>query len=70
MGSQLSFTNATTRIENIADWEAIAKRYRALMGELEEHHRDSNSDDNTSIATGSVIVAKSNNYSNSNNIGA
>ncbi|KAI5709869.1 short transient receptor potential channel 7-like [Diaphorina citri] len=68
LGSQLSFTNAATRIENIADWEAIAKRYRALMGELEEHHRDNGTDDSTSIATSSVIVTKSNNYSN--NIGA
>lgn len=37
MGSQLSFSNAT-RIENVADWEAIAKKYRALMGESSEDH--------------------------------
>lgn len=29
-GSQLSFSNVT-RIENVVDWEAIAKKYRALM---------------------------------------
>lgn len=35
LGSQLSFSNAT-RIENVTDWEAIAKKYRALMGESAE----------------------------------
>lgn len=30
MGSQLSFSNAT-KIENVVDWEVIAKKYRALM---------------------------------------
>ncbi|XP_075225754.1 no mechanoreceptor potential C [Lycorma delicatula] len=33
LGSQMSFTNSATRIENITDWEAITKRYRALTGE-------------------------------------
>lgn len=36
LGSQLSFSNAATKLENVADWEAIAKKYRALMGEQEE----------------------------------
>ncbi|XP_024086080.1 serine/threonine-protein phosphatase 6 regulatory ankyrin repeat subunit B isoform X2 [Cimex lectularius] len=41
LGSQLSFSNAATRIENIADWEAIAKKYRALMGEQNDQGMDS-----------------------------
>lgn len=33
LGSQMSFAQPpTTRIENVADWEAIAKKYRALNG--------------------------------------
>lgn len=33
LGSQMSFAQpTTTRIENVADWEAIAKKYRALNG--------------------------------------
>uniref|UniRef100_A0A6P7F814 Serine/threonine-protein phosphatase 6 regulatory ankyrin repeat subunit A isoform X2 n=1 Tax=Diabrotica virgifera virgifera TaxID=50390 RepID=A0A6P7F814_DIAVI len=36
LGSQLSFSMQTTRIEHVADWEAIAKKYRALMGEVDE----------------------------------
>ena len=36
LGSQLSFGN-TTRIENVADWESIAKKYRALMGDIDEN---------------------------------
>lgn len=30
LGSQMSFSNAT-KIENVVDWEIIAKKYRALM---------------------------------------
>ncbi|KAH1017863.1 hypothetical protein HUJ05_008457 [Dendroctonus ponderosae] len=36
LGSQLSFSAATTRIEHVTDWEAIAKKYRALMGQEDE----------------------------------
>lgn len=33
LGSQTSFgTLNQTRIENVADWDAIAKKYRALVG--------------------------------------
>lgn len=33
LGSQTSFgTMNQTRIENVADWEAISKKYRALVG--------------------------------------
>lgn len=36
LGSQVSFSHATsTRIENVADWEAIAKKYRALFGDTD-----------------------------------
>jgi hypothetical protein len=33
LGSQLSFSNNATRIENVADWEATAKKYRTLRGD-------------------------------------
>lgn len=34
LGSQTSFSAANqNRIENVADWEAIAKKYRALVGD-------------------------------------
>lgn len=36
LGSQLSFAAQTTRIEHVTDWEAIAKKYRALMGQVDE----------------------------------
>lgn len=62
LGSQLSFAN-TTRIEHVADWEAISKKYRALMGETEEV-RDSGSgeddegqDDANSTAPGNNVPA-------------
>lgn len=33
LGSQLSFAqHAGTRIENVVDWDAIAKKYRLLFG--------------------------------------
>uniref|UniRef100_T1H944 Ion transport domain-containing protein n=1 Tax=Rhodnius prolixus TaxID=13249 RepID=T1H944_RHOPR len=37
LGSQVSFNNAN-RIETIADWEGIAKKYRALIGEQSDQH--------------------------------
>lgn len=40
LGSQLSFSNSATRIENIADWEVIANKYRALIGELNETNQN------------------------------
>lgn len=46
LGSQLSFSAQTTRIEHVTDWEAIAKKYRALMGQVDEVKEFSN-DDNT-----------------------
>ncbi|CAH0581126.1 unnamed protein product [Chrysodeixis includens] len=45
MGSQLSFSNAT-KIENVVDWEVIAKKYRALMrDEPEEPVNKENEED-------------------------
>lgn len=44
LGSQLSFSAQTTRIEHVTDWEAIAKKYRALMGQVDEVKESSNDD--------------------------
>lgn len=58
LGSQMSFAQpTTTRIENVADWEAIAKKYRALNGgdpEETTSQRDSEADNasTTSEAAG------------------
>lgn len=45
LGSQLSFNANITRIESVTDWEAIARKYRVLMGEIEERVGSSASDD-------------------------
>lgn len=45
LGSQLSFTIQTTRIEHVTDWEAIAKKYRALMGQVDETKDTTNDED-------------------------
>ncbi|KAJ8936151.1 hypothetical protein NQ318_010562 [Aromia moschata] len=42
LGSQLSFTTTTTRIEHVTDWETIAKKYRALMGQVDEVKEQTN----------------------------
>lgn len=44
MGSTLSFAN-TTRIEHVADWDAISKRYRILMGDVDEDRTGGNGED-------------------------
>lgn len=48
LGSQMSFAQpTTTRIENVADWDAIAKKYRVLNGgdpEETTSQRDSEAD--------------------------
>lgn len=53
LGSQTSFaTMNQTRIENVADWEAISKKYRALVGlDAEESGsmRDGSDDDRSKI---------------------
>lgn len=50
LGSQMSFAQPpTTRIENVADWEAIAKKYRALNGgDSEDSGSLRDSEDNAS----------------------
>ena len=45
LGSQLSFSNNLNRIENVTDWDSIAKKYRALMGEVTETSQASENDD-------------------------
>lgn len=63
LGSQMSFAQpTTTRIENVADWEAIAKKYRALNGgDTEESGslRDSEADNasNTSDTAAAAAAA-------------
>ena len=45
------------RIENVTDWDSIAKKYRALMGEVTETSQQS-ADDEEGPASG---LAESNN---------
>lgn len=45
LGSQLSLSAVTTRIEHVTDWEAIAKKYRALMGQGDEIKEAGNEED-------------------------
>lgn len=35
LGSQLSFNNNATRVENVVDWEATSKKYRTLRGDFD-----------------------------------
>lgn len=60
LGSQLSFAAQTTRIEHVTDWEAIAKKYRALMGGTDEvkDQPDAEEEDN----------GEENNVQNANNM--
>lgn len=53
LGSQLSFAQqSTTRIENVADWEAIAKKYRAMNGgDTEESGSTKGSDGDNASST-------------------
>ena len=61
LGSQLSFSNAT-RIENVTDWEAIAKKYRALMGEsADDRGRESGGQD---VTSSTMSLSESNNNNN------
>lgn len=45
LGSQLSFSSSLNRIENVTDWDSIAKKYRALMGETTETSQQSADDE-------------------------
>lgn len=61
IGSQLSFNNMT-RIENVVDWEVIAKKYRALWRDepeeliIKESETDA-ADDVSEIVANNVAVA-------------
>lgn len=71
LGSQVSFTQTqTNRIENVADWEAISKKYRALFGNPEETGsvRDSEAELVAEIQ-GSGQAQVGNNVVNSNAVG-
>ncbi|CAH1122114.1 unnamed protein product [Ceutorhynchus assimilis] len=64
LGSQLSFSATTTRIEHVTDWEAIAKKYRALMGhedEIKEALNDEDEEEDEDAPTNSnpMMVATS-----------
>lgn len=54
LGSQLSFgQHAATRIENVVDWDSIAKKYRLLFGgEPEDSGSVHTENDNQSSASG------------------
>ncbi|KAK9508266.1 hypothetical protein O3M35_007964 [Rhynocoris fuscipes] len=56
LGSQLSFSNAATRIENIADWDAIAKKYRALVGEQSDDKEQVVADNATTISSSETTL--------------
>lgn len=56
LGSQLSFSVQTTRIEHVTDWPTIAKKYRALVGHIDEvKEATGSSDDDDSEETEGVI---------------
>lgn len=61
LGSQTSFaTMNQTRIENVADWEAISKKYRALVGldgEDSGSMKDSSDDDKSKHEDNGVDAA-------------
>lgn len=65
LGSQLSFSAATTRIEHVTDWEAIAKKYRALMGQEDEvkdvpnEENDDEDDDATPNQPATMVASSS-----------
>ncbi|KAL1139667.1 hypothetical protein AAG570_006645 [Ranatra chinensis] len=57
LGSQLSFSNSANRIENITDWEAIAKKFRALIGEVETENLPADSSDTSVVSADQVVAA-------------
>lgn len=44
-----------TRIENVVDWEIIAKKYRALMRDEPEESGSNNSETDTADDTSEII---------------
>lgn len=62
LGSQLSFAqHPSTRIENVVDWDSIAKKYRSLFGgETEETgstHSEADNQSNTSETAAAAQAA-------------
>ncbi|XP_017854719.1 serine/threonine-protein phosphatase 6 regulatory ankyrin repeat subunit A [Drosophila busckii] len=64
LGSQASFSAANqNRIENVADWEAIAKKYRALMGDEEALSlKDSDAESASAEGTAQAPAQRNNKY--------
>lgn len=60
LGSQLSFAqHPSTRIENVVDWDSIAKKYRSLFGgEPEETGSTHSEADNQSNASDTAATAQ------------
>ncbi|XP_045533484.1 serine/threonine-protein phosphatase 6 regulatory ankyrin repeat subunit B [Pieris brassicae] len=54
LGSQLSFNNMT-RIENVVDWEIIAKKYRALTRDEPEEPLAKDSDTDTAESESEIV---------------
>lgn len=59
LGSQLSFAqHPSTRIENVVDWDSIAKKYRSLFGgETEETGSTHSEADNQSNTSETAVAA-------------
>lgn len=55
LGSQLSFNNVT-RIENVVDWEIIAKKYRALMRDEPEESSSKENDSDESDEISEIVA--------------
>lgn len=60
LGSQLSFSqHPSTRIENVVDWDVIAKKYRSLFGgEPEESGSTHSEADNQSNASDAAAATE------------
>lgn len=54
LGSQLSFSNMT-RIENVVDWEIIAKKYRTLTRDEPEEPVSKDSDTDTAENESEIV---------------
>ena len=74
LGSQTSFgTFNQTRIENVADWEAISKKYRALVGldgEDSGSMKDGSDDGKSNNTEMPTSIAAGGNNGNTGNSGA
>ncbi|XP_055683322.1 serine/threonine-protein phosphatase 6 regulatory ankyrin repeat subunit A isoform X2 [Lutzomyia longipalpis] len=68
LGSQVSFSQMNqNRIENVADWEAISKKYRALVGDKSEDSgsmRESEAENSSQVAEAPAPAAQMGNNIN------